>query len=171
MGRRASRRTLAPLVALAVAAVVGGALVRLAGASDAEATSAVEGFELTCPPSVVEGGTLLCELENVGDDVLDWPGVALSHRSDDSDRALVAGRPIDVEFVGLASGVEPESGVWWVGDVLVAYSRIDLPRLDADDVVVESLDSSTSSPHVGGGVQGRSVGVRLRRGDCGGDQC
>ena len=83
------------------------------------------GFSLSCGSTVAEGDTLTCTLSNPGSSAVAWPGVALFHLSDDTDRALVRGGDIDVEFDTLIPEGDVEEGVWWVGQVLVAYQRFD----------------------------------------------
>ena len=120
-------------------------------------TVTVGEFTLTCPDSLAEGADATCTLENTGDAVLDWPVVALAHRSDDADRALVTGGPVDVGFIGLDIATEQDSGVWWVGDVLVGYNRIDWPRLDSANAEVESPHAPVTDPDVTGYTIDRSV--------------
>ena len=83
------------------------------------------GFSLSCGDTVAEGNTLTCTLSNPGSSAVAWPGVALFHLSDDTDRALVRGGDSDVEFDTLTPTATVEGGVWWVGQVLVAYQRFD----------------------------------------------
>ena len=154
--RRTSRSAKRLLFIGVAACVTTGVTLAVAGAQDDEATASTTGFTLTCPVSVAEGATLACTLENVGSDVLDWPVVALVHRSDDNERALVTGSPVDVTFGTLDPTAETESGVWWVGDVLLGYSRFDWPRRDSDDIVVESPHAPVADPDVTGYVIDRS---------------
>ena len=84
------------------------------------------GFSLSCGDTVAEGDTLTCTLSNPGSSAVAWPGVALFHLSDDTDRALVRGRG---QRCGIRHTLTPtatvEGGVWWVGQVLVAYQHFD----------------------------------------------
>ena len=83
------------------------------------------GFSLSCGDTVAEGDTLTCTLSNPGTSAVSWPGVAIFHLSDDTDRALVRGGDSDVEFDTLTPTATVEEGVWWVGQVLVAYQHFD----------------------------------------------
>ena len=82
------------------------------------------GFTLTCGSTVAEGATLTCTLTNPGTSAVPWPGVAIFHRSDDNP-ALVRGGAVDVEFGTLTPTASVEGGVWWAGQILVAYERFD----------------------------------------------
>ena len=89
------------------------------------------GFSLNCGSTVAEGATLTCTLSNPGSSATPWPGVAIFHLSEDANRALVRGGDLDVEFGTLTPNAsadfdqDVEGGVWWVGQVLVAYERFD----------------------------------------------
>ena len=95
-------------------------------AQDVEATVEVERFRLTCPSSAVEGDTLQCTIADTGAGAAAWPVVGILHLSSDADRALVRGVPVDVALQAQDGGTEVDGGVWWIGDVLVGYARVDL---------------------------------------------
>ena len=81
-------------------------------------------FELSCGSTVVEGGVVNCTLSNEGENGEAWPGVVIFHKASDADRALVRGRK-DVEFGALVPSTTVSGALWWVGDTLIGYSRID----------------------------------------------
>ena len=95
-------------------------------AQDVGSTVEVERFRLTCPSSAVEGDTLQCAIAGTGADAAAWPVVGILHLSSDADRALVRGVPADVALQAQDGGTEVDGGVWWIGDVLVGYARVDL---------------------------------------------
>ena len=95
-------------------------------AQDVGSTVEVERFRLTCPSSAVEGDTLQCTIAGTGADAAAWPVVGILHLSSDADRALVRGVPADVALQAQDGGTEVDGGVWWIGDVLVGYARVDL---------------------------------------------
>ena len=84
-----------------------------------------DGFDLSCPASANEGGTVACTLTNTGDEAKDWPVVGILHLSSDANRALVRGSPLDLQLETPAPASGIGGGLWWIGDVLVAYSRFD----------------------------------------------
>ena len=94
-------------------------------AQEAEATVSFDGFDLSCPASANEGGTVACTLTNTGDEAKDWPVVGILHLSSDANRALVRGSPLDLQLETPAPASGIGGGLWWIGDVLVAYSRFD----------------------------------------------
>ena len=94
-------------------------------ARESEATVSVAGFDLSCPASVNEGDIVACTLTNTGAEARDWPVVAILHLSSDANRALVRGSPLDLQFQAPDPASEIDGGLWWIGDVLVAYSRFD----------------------------------------------
>ena len=109
----------------AVAALGAGLAATAVSAQDPRATVTAYGFELSCDANVSEGSTLACTLSNTSDEAADWPAVGIVHLSSDDDRALVVGSPVDVAFGVLEGSPETEDDVWWIGDVLVGYSRFD----------------------------------------------
>ena len=92
---------------------------------DSTVTVTQDGFTLTCAASVAEGETLACTLTNTSSTAAAWPVVALVHLSDDNDRALVVGSPVDAAFATRQPAADLDSGVEWIGDTLVGYSRFD----------------------------------------------
>ncbi len=96
----------------------------LTDASDS-VTVSHDGFQLTCPGLIEEGSTLTCMLTNTAATEADWPVVGILHRSDDSNRALVRGSPLDVELSAPTPEATIEGGVWWIGPDLVGYSFFD----------------------------------------------
>ena len=124
--RALSSRLIAPSVLL-VALVAGfGAFVglRLAEANTS-VTVSHDGFELTCPSVIAEGSTLTCTLTNTAATEEDWPVVGILHRSDDSNRALVRGSPLDAQLSAPTPEATIEGGLWWIGPDLVGYSFFD----------------------------------------------
>ena len=109
----------------AVAALGAGLVSSVVSAQQRGATVTAYGFELSCDANVLEGSTLVCTLSNTSDEAADWPTVGIVHLSSDDDRALVVGSPVDVAFGVLEGSPETEDDVWWIGDVLVGYSRFD----------------------------------------------
>ena len=109
----------------AVAALGAGLVSSVVLAQQRGATVTAYGFELSCDANVSEGSTLACTLSNTSDEAADWPAVGIVHLSSDDDRALVVGSPVDVAFGVLEGSPETEDDVWWIGDVLVGYSRFD----------------------------------------------
>ena len=101
------------------------------------------GFDLSCATSVAEGSTLVCTLSNTTDADAPWPVVGIVHLSSDTDRALVVGSLIDVEFGTLVGGPDVESDVWWIGDVVVGYSRFDWDGEATASSETETTDSRT----------------------------
>ena len=84
-----------------------------------------DGFDLSCPASANEGATVACTLTNTGDEAKDWPVVGILHLSSDANRALVRGSPLDLQLETPAPASGIGGGLWWIGDVLMAYSRFD----------------------------------------------
>ena len=105
--------------------LLGGLFLVAASAQGAESTVSLEGFTLSCPATVGEGSTATCTLTNTSDAAKDWPVVGILHLSSDGSRARVAGSPLDLRFEAPNPATEIDGGVWWIGDVLVAYSRFD----------------------------------------------
>ena len=91
----------------------------------ASAQEPENGFELSCAAAVSEGGTLTCTLTNSADEAAGWPVIAILHLSSDSNRALVRGSPLDLRFGTPVPDATVDGGLWWIGDVLVGYSRFD----------------------------------------------
>ena len=103
----------------------GGGYDEISGTVTVSVTD-TEGFALSCGTTVSEGYSLTCTLTNTGSSTTPWPGVAIFHLSEDDNRALVRGGAVDVEFRDpVLPPAEVEGGVWWVGEVLVAYERFD----------------------------------------------
>ena len=128
MQKSASRRTIAWISKVgAVLLVAALALVVLGWPAGGDSTVTVTqgDFTLSCNASVAEGETLACTLTNTSSAASAWPVVALVHLSDDTDRALVVGSPIDASFATRQPAAELDSGVEWIGDTLVGYSRFD----------------------------------------------
>ena len=93
--------------------------------ADDSVTVSHDGFELTCPSPIAEGSTLTCTLTNTAATEEAWPVVGILHRSDDSNRALVRGSPLDVQLSAPTPEAMIEGGVWWIGPDLVGYSFFD----------------------------------------------
>ncbi len=127
----------------AVAALGAGLVSSVVSAQLPRATVTAYGFELSCDESVLEGSTLVCTLSNTSDEAADWPTVGIVHLSSDDDRALVVGSPVDVAFGALEGGPETEDDVWWIGDVLVGYSRFDWDGQATASSGSETTDSRT----------------------------
>ena len=128
MPKRRHQRPTAWLARLGALALVAGlALIVLDWPASGDSTITVTqgGFTLTCDATVAEGETLACALTNTSATAEAWPVVALVHLSDDTDRALVVGSPIDAAFAARQPAAELDSGVEWIGDTLVGYSRFD----------------------------------------------
>ena len=127
----------------AVAALGAGLVSSVVSAQPPRATVTAYGFELSCDASVSEGSPLACTLSNTSDEAADWPTVGIVHLSSDDDRALVVGSPVDVAFGALEGGPETEDDVWWIGDVLVGYSRFDWDGQATASSGSETTDSRT----------------------------
>ena len=85
----------------------------------------LDGFDLSCPASVNEGATVACTLTNSGTEAKNWPVVGILHLSSDANRALVRGSPLDLQLATPDPSSEIDGGLWWIGSVLIAYSRFD----------------------------------------------
>ena len=94
-------------------------------AHGAEKRVHLDGFDLSCPASENEGGTVACTLTNTGDEAKNWPVVGILHLSSDPKRALVRGSLLDLQLETPDPASAIDGGLWWIGDVLVAYSRFD----------------------------------------------
>ena len=127
----------------AVAALGAGLVSSVVSAQQPGATVTAYGFELSCDANVSEGSTLACTLSNTSDEAADWPTVGILHLSSDDDRALVVGSPVDVAFGALEGSPETEDDVWWIGDVLVGYSRFDWDGQATASSESETTDSRT----------------------------
>ena len=127
----------------AVAALGAGLVSSVVSAQQRGATVTAYGFELSCDANVSEGSTLVCTLSNTSDEAADWPTVGIVHLSSDDDRALVVGSPVDVAFGALEGAPETEDDVWWIGDVLVGYSRFDWDGQATASSESETTDSRT----------------------------
>ena len=127
----------------AVAALGAGLAATVVSAQQRGATVTAYGFELSCDANVSEGSTLACTLSNTSDEAADWPTVGIVHLSSDDDRALVVGSPVDVAFGALEGAPETEDDVWWIGDVLVGYSRFDWDGQATASSESETTDSRT----------------------------
>ena len=127
----------------AVAALGAGLVSSVVLAQQRGATVTAYGFELSCDANVSEGSTLACTLSNTSDEAADWPTVGILHLSSDDDRALVVGSPVDVAFGALEGAPETEDDVWWIGDVLVGYSRFDWDGQATASSESETTDSRT----------------------------
>ena len=146
MLKRRHQRPTAWLARLGALALVAGlALIVLDWPASGDSTVTVTqgGFTLTCDATVAEGETLACTLTNTSGTAEAWPVVALVHLSDDTDRALVVGSPIDAAFAARQPAAELDSGVEWIGDTLVGYSRFDWSG-DAPGAP-DTTETSTSS--------------------------
>ncbi len=140
---RRSRLTLkAGLAVVAAGALTAVFLTVVSGQTD-DVTISRDGFNLTCPARASEGSTYSCTLTNTTDAAAAWPVVSILHLSSDADRALVAGSPRDVQYGTLNPAVEVDTAAWWIGDILVAYSRFDWPG-DAG-AASESSDADSRS--------------------------
>ena len=94
-------------------------------AQGAEKHVQLDGFDLSCPAFVNEGGTVACTLTNSGTEAKNWPVVGILHLSSDANRALVRGSPLDLQLATPDPSSEIDGGLWWIGSVLIAYSRFD----------------------------------------------
>ena len=94
-------------------------------AHGAEKHVQLDGFDLSCPASVNEGATVSCTLTNSGTEARNWPVVGILHLSSDANRALVSGSPLDLQLATPDPSSEIDGGLWWIGSVLIAYSRFD----------------------------------------------
>ena len=120
----ASRKRLA-FTLVAVAAIGFGGWIFSLSAQNTVATVSVDGFTLSCPASVAEGGPASCTLTNTNSNNRNWPAVGILHLSSDSDRALVRGVPIDVKWGSRTPSASLDEEVEWLGPELVGYSRFD----------------------------------------------
>ena len=123
-----SQQSRAWLVRAGAPLLLGGlalALLVWPAGGDSTVTVTQDGFTLTCEGSVAEGETLACTLTNTTSAAEAWPVVAILHLSSDKNRALVVGRPIDAAFATRQPAADLDSGVEWIGDTLVGYSRFD----------------------------------------------
>ena len=94
-------------------------------AHGAEKRVHLDGFDLSCPASVNEGGTAACTLKYSGTEAKNWPVAGILHLSSDANRALVRGSPLDLQLATPDPSSEIDGGLWWIGSVLIAYSRFD----------------------------------------------
>ena len=140
---RQKRRWVLAVSLAGVAALGAGLLSSFASAQLPRATVTAYGFEFSCDATTSEGSTLACTLSNTADEAADWPTVAIVHLSSDDDRALVVGAPVDVAFGELERSPETEDDVWWIGDVLVGYSRFDWVGQATASSESETTDSRT----------------------------
>ena len=102
-----------------------GVFVTAALAHGAETLVQLDGFDLSCPASVNEGGTLSCTLTNTSAGAKNWPVVGILHLSSDANRALVRGSPLDLQLATPDPSSDIDGGLWWIGSELIAYSRFD----------------------------------------------
>jgi hypothetical protein len=116
---------LARLGALALLAGLALVVLDWPAGGDSTVTVTQDDFTLACAATVAEGETLECTLTNTSSAAEAWPVVALVHLADDTDRALVVGKPIDAAFAARQPAAELDSGVEWIGETLVGYSRFD----------------------------------------------
>ena len=123
--RLPSSRLVAPTVLLMLLAGVTAFLGLGPADADDSVTVSHDGFDLTCPSLIAEGSTLTCTLTNTAATEEDWPVVGILHRSDDSNRALVRGSPLDVQLSAPTPEAAIEGGLWWIGPDLVGYSFFD----------------------------------------------
>ena len=141
---RQKRRRWVLAVSLAGVVALGVSLLSsIASAQQTRTIVTAYGFELSCDATVSEGSTLACTLSNTTDEEADWPTVAIVHLSSDDDRALVVGAPVDVAFGELERSPQTENDVWWIGDVLVGYSRFDWVGAATASSESETTDSRT----------------------------
>ena len=150
MTTRSHQRPTARLARIVTLALVAGLVLFAVGwpaSGDSTVTVTQGDFTLTCDATVAEGETLACTLTNTSATAEAWPVVALLHLSDDTDRALVAGSPIDAAFAARQPAADLDSGVEWIGDTLVGYSRFDWSgSAGADpDTTTESTSSSLAN--------------------------
>jgi hypothetical protein len=129
----------------AVVLLVGLTLIVLVWPASGDSTVTVTqgDFTLTCDATVAEGETLACILTNTSATPEAWPVVAIVHLSDDTDRALVVGSPIDAAFAARQPAANLDSGVEWIGDTLVGYSRFDWSG--SAEAAPDTTSTSTSS--------------------------
>ena len=137
------RRWLSPWKLGVVLSVVLGWWVLSVAGQETEATVSAYGFELSCSAGVSEGSTLACTLSNTTDEEAEWPVVGILHLSSDASRALVVRSPTDVAFGTLADSPSIEQDVWWIGDVLVGYSRFDWDGKATASSETDTADSRT----------------------------
>ena len=108
-----------------VLSAVSGVFFISALAHGAEKRVHLDGFDLSCPASVKEGGTAACTLKYSGTEAKNWPVAGILHLSSDANRALVRGSPLDLQLATPDPSSEIDGGLWWIGSVLIAYSRFD----------------------------------------------
>ena len=108
-----------------VLSAVSGVFFISALAHGAEKRVHLDEFDLSCPASVNEGGTAACTLKYSGTEAKNWPVAGILHLSSDANRALVRGSPLDLQLATPDPSSEIDGGLWWIGSVLIAYSRFD----------------------------------------------
>ena len=108
-----------------VLSAVSGVFFISAFAQEAGTAVSLDGFDLSCPASVNEGGTAACTLTNTDAEAKNWPVIGILHLSSDANRALVRGSPLDLQLATPDPSSEIDGGLWWIGSVLIAYSRFD----------------------------------------------
>ncbi len=88
-------------------------------------TVTFDDFELSCPATMTEGQSYQCSVENTAAAGAEWPTVGLMHSSEDANRALVVGSPLDVAVGAPLASSSIVSTNWWIGDELIGFSRFD----------------------------------------------
>ena len=159
--RLLSSRLVVPAVLLIVLAGA-TALFRL-GLADASDSITVshDGFQLTCPGLIAEGSTLTCTLTNTAATEEDWPVVGILHRSDDSNRALVRGSPLDVELSAPTPEATIEGGLWWIGSDLVGYSFFDWSGTAAAASSATTTTASATTTTISATTSSRQVVISI----------
>ena len=148
-GRRAKRLGVAIAAIISViffSSILMSVFELLNETEGALATVEIGGFVLECPESMQEGTTNNCSLTNTSDSAAEWPSVAVVHLSSDSNRALVLGSPIDLQWGTLSPAQDIEADVAWIGDVLVAHSYFDWPGEAAADDNSDGGDDTRTVP-------------------------
>ncbi len=88
-------------------------------------TVAFDGFEVSCPATMTEGQSYQCSVGNTAASEAEWPTVGLMHSSEDANRALVVGSPLDVAWGAPLASSSVVSTNWWIGAELIGFSRFD----------------------------------------------
>ena len=133
----------AAIVASGLGAAASLLALSVVWSQEPDAAVTAHGFELTCDAAVEEGSTLACTLSNTTEEAAEWPAVAILHLSSDANRARVVGAPVDASFGTLEGSPGIESDVWWIGDVLVGFSRFDWTGTAAASSETDTADSRT----------------------------
>ena len=129
--------------------------------ADDSVTVSHDGFELTCPSLIAEGSILTCTLTNTAATEEAWPVVGILHRSDDSNRALVRGSPLDVQLSAPTPEATIEGGVWWIGPDLVGYSFFDWSGTAAAASSATTTTTSATTTTISATTSSREVVISI----------